>query len=51
MIGTTLLIEKTGRIESKEGKKAEALGVNFDLASGIMFTMWSFSGLVTVLTT
>lgn len=50
MIGTILLIEKTRRIEGKERKKAEMKGVNFDLASRIMFTMWVFRGLVTVLT-
>lgn len=35
MIGTTLLIEKVMRIESKEGKKAEAKGVNVDLSSRV----------------
>lgn len=48
MIGTTLLTEKTGRTESKEGKKAEVKVVNFDVASRITFTMWVFRGLVTV---
>lgn len=50
LAGTTLIPERIGKVESREGRQQRGRGVNFDLSSGVGFAVWIFRCLVTVLT-
>lgn len=50
LAGPTLIPERIGKAESREGRKQRGRGANFELSSGVGFAVWIFTCLVPVLT-